>query len=67
MKKQELFEQEQEAFLKYRNAVVEGRNLIAMYWHKKFKKYADMKKLAAAFTKRQLKANGIKKLNSIKI
>ena len=42
MKKQELFEQEQEAFLKYRNAVVEGRNLIAMYWHKKFKKYADI-------------------------
>jgi len=67
MKKQELFKQEQDAFLKYRQYEIDGKNLRASYWYKKFKKIANMRKLAAALKKRQLKANGITKLNCIKI
>ena len=67
MKKQELLEQEQEAYLKYHQLTVDGRNILASYWYKKFKKITNMRKLAAALTKRQLKANGITRLNTIKI
>ena len=67
MKKQELLEQEQEAFSKYRQYYVNGRDILASYWYKKFMKFSNMRKLAAALVKRQLKANGITKLNSIKI
>jgi hypothetical protein len=67
MEKQTLLKQEQEAFLKYRDYVVEGRDFLASYWFKKFKKITNMKRLAAALTKRQLKANGITRLNTIKI
>ena len=67
MEKQELLKQEQEAFLKYCNYFANDRNILASYWFKKFKKITNMKRLAAALTKRQLKANGITKLNTIKI
>jgi hypothetical protein len=67
MEKQELLEQEQEAFLKYRRYAMEGRNILASHWLRKSKKLANMKKLAAALTKRELKANGITKLNTVKI
>ncbi len=67
MEKQELLKQEQEAFLKYRQYSVDGRNILASYWLRKSKKLANMKRLAAALTKRQLKANGITKLNTVKI
>lgn len=67
MEKQTLLEQEQEAFSKYRQYYTNGRDILASYWYKKFMKFANMRKLAAAVTKRQLKANGITKLNIIKI
>lgn len=67
MKKQELYKQEREAFLKYYYYEEEGKILFARYWLKKSKKIANTRKLAAALIKRQLKANGITKLNSIKI
>ena len=67
MEKQELLEQEQKAFLKYRDYVVEGKQFLASYWFKKMKKIINMEKLAAALVKRELKANGITKLNTIKI
>ena len=67
MEKQTLLKQEQEAFLKYRKYFADGKNILASYWLKKSKKFANMRKLAAALTKRQLKANGITKLNIIKI
>ena len=57
MKTQELLKQEKDAFLKYRQYEADGRLILAFYWHKKMKKYANMKKLAAANIKRQLKAN----------
>ena len=67
MKKQELLEQEEEAYLKYNQNKNKCRRILASYWYRKFKKYANMRKLAAALTKRQIKANGITKLNTIKI
>ena len=67
MEKQELLEQEQEAFLKYCDYIANGQDILASYWFRKFKKITNMKRLAAALTKRQLKANGITKLNTIKI
>jgi hypothetical protein len=67
MEKQELLEQEQEAFLKYRTYTVEGKQFLASHWFKKMNKITNMKKLAIALTKRELKANGITKLNTIKI
>lgn len=67
MEKQELLKQEQEAFSKYREYDLIGHNLLASFWYKKFKKYGKMKVLAAAIKKRQIKANGITKLNTIKI
>lgn len=67
MGKQELLQQEQEAFLKYRDCTIKGRNILASYYFRKSKKLNNMKKLAAALTKRQLKANGITKLNTVKI
>jgi len=67
MGKQELLKQEQEAFSKYRQYDIKGNELLASFWYKKFKKYTKMKTLAAALTKRQIKANGITKLNYIKI
>ena len=67
MEKQELLKQEQEAFLKYRKYAINGRNILAHYYLRKSKKLNNMKKLAAALTKRQLKANGITKLNTVKI
>lgn len=65
--KKELIEQEQEASLMYHKALVEGKSLLASYWHRKAKKYAKMKRLAAAATKRKLLASGIKRLNTVKI
>ena len=67
MEKQKLLKQEKDAFQKYRQFEIEGNAILATYWYRKFKKYANMRKLAAALVKRQLKANGITKLNSIKI
>lgn len=67
MKNKKLLEQEQEAFSKYRKYYTSGRDFLASYWYKKFIKFANMRKLAAALKKRQLKANGITKLNIIKI
>lgn len=67
MKKQDLLKQEEEAFLKYRRFYVNGKDILASYWYKKFLKFTNMRKLAAALTKRQLKANGITKLNTVRI
>lgn len=67
MEKQELLKQEQEAFLKYHQYKVDGKVFLASYWYKKNQKIANMRKLAAALIKRQLKANGITKLNTIQI
>ena len=67
MNTQELLKQEKEAFLKYRHYEAEGKLILAFYWHRKFKKIVNEKKLAIAKTKRQIKANGITKLNTIKI
>lgn len=67
MEKQELLKQEQEAYSKYYHLNIKGKKLRASYWYKKFKKISNMRKLAAALTKRELKANGITRLNSIEI
>ena len=67
MEKQTLLKQEEEAFWKYRQSYINGKNILASYWFRKFQKLTNMRKLAAALTKRQLKANGITKLNTIKI
>lgn len=67
MEKQELLEQEQKAYSRYYYLLVEGKKLRASYWYKKFKKYSNMRKLAEALIKRELKANGITELNSIEI
>lgn len=67
MEKQELLKQEQEAYLRYYRLTIDGRKILASYWYRKFQKLTNMRKLAAALTKRQLKANGITKLNTIKI
>ena len=67
MEVQELLEQEKEANLKRYRYEVEGKVILASYWQRKLNKIASMRKLAAALTKRQLKANGITKLNTIKI
>ena len=67
MEKQELLKQEEEAFLKYRDYAVNDRKILASYWFKKFKKLSNMRKLAAALTKRRLKEIGITRLNTIKI
>ena len=63
----ELIEQGQEASLRSHRYEMEGKVLLAAYWRRKAKKYADMKKLAAALIKRELLANGIKKLNTVRI
>ena len=67
METQQLLEQEKEANLKRHQYEIEGKVILASYWQRKFNKIANMRKLAAALTKRQLKANGITKLNTIKI
>ncbi len=67
MEIQKLLEQEKEANLKRYYYEVEGKVFLASYWKRKLKKIANMKKLATALTKRQLKANGITRLNTIKI
>lgn len=67
MKRQELLKQEEEAFLKYRDYTINERKILASYWFKKFKKLNNMRKLAAALTKRRLKEIGITRLNVIKI
>lgn len=67
MEKQKLLEQEDKAFQKYRYFYARGRDFLATYWFRKYKKFSNMKKLAAAFTKRQIKANGVTKLNTTKI
>lgn len=63
----EFSEQSQEASLRSHRYEMEGKVLLAMYWRRKAKKYADMERLAAALVKRELLANGIEKLNTIKI
>jgi hypothetical protein len=67
MEKQELLRQEQKAFSRYYYLKVEGKKFRASYWYKKFKKLSNMRKLAEALVKRDLKANGITELNSIEI
>jgi len=67
MENNELLKQETEAYLKYHQFKVEKRFILALYWYRKYKKITNMKKLANALIKRELKANGITKLNSIKI
>ena len=67
MEKQELLKQEQEAYSRYYYLNIEGKKLRASYWYKRFKKLSNMRKLDAALTKRELKANGITRLNSIEI
>lgn len=67
MEKQELLRQEWEAFSKYRKYDIQGKTLLAKYWERKYRKISNSIKLAAALTKRQIKANGITKLNSIEI
>lgn len=62
-----LIEQGQEASLKSHRYEMEGKVILAAYWRRKAKKYANMKKLATALVKRDLLANGIKRLNTIKI
>ncbi len=68
MEKQELLEQANKAFSKYRYYDVFTNNgILASYWLKKYRKYEKKRQLAAALIKRQIKANGITKLNLIKI
>ena len=67
MEKQELLQQEQEAFYKYRKYDMKGKKILAKYWEWKYYKISNSIKLAAALTKREIKANGITKLNSIEI
>ena len=67
MEKQELLEQEQNAFFKYRQYDIEGKVLLAKYWERKWNKLTNMVKLAAALTKREIKANGITRLNIVRI
>jgi hypothetical protein len=67
MKEQELLMQEQMAFCKYREYDMKGKKLLAKYWYKKWNKLTNMVKLAAALTKREIKANGITKLNITRI
>lgn len=63
----QLIEQGQEASLKSHQYEMEGKVILAAYWRRKAKKYVNMKKLGTALVKRKLLANGIKKLNTIKI
>jgi hypothetical protein len=67
MEKQELLEQELEAFSKYRQYDIKGNFLLASYWKRKQNKLNNMIKLAAALTKREIKANGITRLNIVRI
>jgi hypothetical protein len=62
-----LIEQKEEAALKYHKYTVEGRFILASYWHRKWRKIDCAEKKAAALYKRQLASDGIKRLNTIKI
>ncbi len=67
MEKQELLQQEEQAYLKYHQFKLDGKKLKASIWYKKFEKISKARKLAEALIKRELKANGITRLNTVKI
>jgi len=62
-----LIEKKEKAALKVYQYEFEGKHLLAKYWQHKLNKLTNIERKMAALIKRKIAAQGIKKLNTVKL